>query len=287
MKPFARKLPGILRSASQIAVAALVLAVAAGQAVAQSNGVAPDSASLARPALFRSRDLVYIAALGAAVAATMPADERVERSFQRPSMQNNSGLRNFFRATGYLGDPGSVILSMALYFGGLGFHSRAVAALGMHTGESVVLAGVTSETLKGAIGRARPKSSPTDSRLFRSGKGFSSDDFASMPSTETSAAFAAAGAIARGVKREWSSHATAVSIVAYSGATAVAASRLYKNEHWASDVVGGAGIGLLSAGFVDRFNRRYPNNLAERWFLPQSILPKRNGLAVAWNIAAR
>lgn len=72
--------------------------------------------------------------------------------------------------------------------------------------------------------------------------------------------------------------------VGYTGATLVAGSRLYKNQHWASDVVAGAGLRTFSAIFVDRFNRRYPDNIFERVFLPASVTRYRGGVAVEWRV---
>jgi membrane-associated phospholipid phosphatase len=234
--------------------------------------------------LFESRDLLAVAGLAGTVALVMQSDRRVERAFDRPKVQDNSGLHDVFNASGFLGDPGSVILSAGLYFAGLGIHSRELAALGMHTGESVVLGGVIAEAVKGEIGRARPTISPTDSRVFKAGKGFSSNDYASFPSAETTAAFAAATALSRGFSRDWPGHARLMTAVAYTGATLVAGSRLYKNEHWASDVVAGAGLGSFSAMFVDRFNRRYPDNIFERVFLPTSVARYRGRMAVEWRV---
>ena len=235
-----------------------------------------------RVSLVRTRDLLVIGGLTGAVLAVMPADRSVQRAFQRPGAQGNSALKGISNLTGGLGDPGSVIISAGLYFAGLASHSRRTAALGMHTGESVVLGGLISEVLKGEIGRARPKFSPNDSKLFKAGKGFSNDDYASLPSTETTAAFAAATALSLGINRDWPGHARIVTPLAYGAATGVAFSRLYKNEHWLSDVVAGAGIGIASGVFVDRFNRRYPDNVFEKWFLPTSIVPKKHGLSVEW-----
>jgi hypothetical protein len=157
------------------------------------------------------------------VATCSPLPALPERSLW--SCSRIEDLKNFFNASGFLGDPGSVILSAGLYFAGLGVHSRELAALGMHTGESVVLGGVIAEALKGEIGRARPTISPTDSRVFKAGKGFSSDHYASFPSAETTAAFAAATALSRGFSRDWPSHARLMTAVAYTGATLAAGSR--------------------------------------------------------------
>ncbi len=269
-----------------IAFIAFLSCLPADSAVAQH---APSGDTTATPKagevrLLESRDALAVVGLAGAVALVMQSDRRVERAFDRPNVRDNSGLKDFFNASGFLGDPGSVILSAGLYFAGLGTHSRELAALGMHTGESVVLGGVIAEALKGEIGRARPTISPTNSRVFEAGKGFSSDDYGSFPSAETTAAFAAATALSRGFGRDWPSHAGLMTAVAYTGATLVAGSRLYKNEHWASDVVAGAGLGSFSAIFVDRFNRRYPNNIFERVFLPASVVRYRGGMAVEWSV---
>jgi membrane-associated phospholipid phosphatase len=257
----------------------LLLASIATAAAAQ--GVS--DTTRARPSLFRGRDVVFAAGVGGAVAAAMTADRSVQRSLQRPRTQDNALLKGVSNTTGGLGDPGSVIISAGLYFAGLGLHSRRTAALGMHTGESVVLGGVVSELLKSEIGRARPKTSPTDSRLFRTGQGFSDDHYASLPSTETTVAFAAASSLALEINRDWPGHARIVTPAAYTLASMVAFSRLYKNEHWLSDVVAGGGLGIASGVFVDRFSRRYPGNIFERWFLPSSIVPQRHGYAIEWN----
>ncbi|MDQ6716953.1 MAG: phosphatase PAP2 family protein [Gemmatimonadota bacterium] len=266
--------------------AALIVGVSPVSTVAAQSLAASDTASAVvqrGPSLVRGRDLFFAAGLGAAIAAAMSADRSVQRSLQRPTAQSNGALKGISNLTGGLGDPGSVIISAGLYFAGLASHSRRTAALGMHTGESVVLGGLISEMVKSEIGRARPKYSPNDSHLFRAGKGFSDDHYASLPSTETTVSFAAATALSLGIDRDWPGHARVVTPVAYSLASAVAFSRLYKNEHWLSDVVAGGGLGIASAVLVDRFNRRYSGNVFEKWFLPTSLVPARGGFAVAWS----
>jgi membrane-associated phospholipid phosphatase len=272
------------------AALALLLTLLPARGMSAQNVRARDSVQAVPVArrdvpLFRRTDLLAVAGLGVAVAVTMPRDLRIERDFQQPGTQSNQTLKVLLKNTGMLGDPGSVVLSAGLYFAGLGTHSRPLAALGMHTGEAVVLGGVIAELVKGEVGRARPKISPNDSRVYRRGKGFSSDDYGSFPSAETTAAFAAATALSREVGREWPVHSRLVSSLAYAGATLVAGSRLYNNEHWASDVVAGAGIGSFSAVVFDRYNQRYPNNVLERIFLPASIVRYRGLVHVEWSVA--
>ncbi|MEP6549525.1 MAG: phosphatase PAP2 family protein, partial [Gemmatimonadales bacterium] len=121
-----------------------------------------------------------------------------------------------------------------------------------------------------------------DPRDFQSGKGFGNDDFGSFPSGEVTIAFATATAASREVSRSWPGAARYVTPASYGAATLVGFARLYKNQHWASDVVAGAAVGTMSGILFDRYNQRYPHNIFNRVFLPSSIVPDHGRLAVAW-----
>ena len=154
----------------------------------------------------------------------------------------------------------------------------------MHTGEAIVLGGVIAEALKGSFGRQRPRVDTTQVHNFRPGKGFSSDDFTSFPSGDVTLAFAAATAASREAARSWPGAARYVALAAYGSAAMVAVSRLYQNEHWASDVVAGAAVGTLSGTLFDRYNVARPDNIFNRIFLPAAIVPQRNGVTVTWSL---
>ena len=68
----------------------------------------------------------------------------------------------------------------------------------------------------------------------------------SFPSGHTETAFVAAEFL----YQEYKSKSVWISIGGYSAATFVGAARVYKNRHWVSDVVAGAGIGILSTKVV-------------------------------------
>jgi len=142
--------------------------------------------------LFRGRDA--IAALGVVAVATslVSVDASIARSFQRSSVQTNQGLKGASNVFNTIGFPGSVIVSAATYFIGLSEHSRPVSTFGMHSGEAIVLGGVLAEGLQMTIGRARPSRDITNPRDFRFAKGFSNDDYTSLPSAHVTVAFAAA-----------------------------------------------------------------------------------------------
>jgi membrane-associated phospholipid phosphatase len=118
---------------------------------------------------------------------------------------------------------------------------------------------------------------------FNFGKGFTSEDYASFPSGHTTLAFAAATAVSREVAYSWPRASRYVTPASYSVATLVSMARIYKSEHWASDVVAGAGVGTFSGLLIERYNRAYPNNVLNRKFLPISVVPEGRGALAVWS----
>ena len=218
--------------------------------------------------LFRAHDAEVALGVAALAAATMSVDESLARSLQRPSVQSNRFLKGTSNAFSNLGFPGSAMITAGTYFVGLAEHSRPIAALGMHTGEAIVLGGVLAEGLQMTIGSSRPQLDINAAHDFSFGKGFSNDDYTSLPSAHVTVAFAAATAASREVGRSWPGASKYVTPLSYAAATLVGASRIYKNKHWASDVVAAAGLGSYSAVLFDRYNQGHPGNVFERIFLP-------------------
>ncbi len=54
-----------------------------------------------------------------------------------------------------------------------------------------------------------------------------------------------------------------------------------ENGHCASDVVGAAGLGTCAAVMFDRYDCRHANNVFDSVFLPASVVPTRDGVAIA------
>ena len=78
--------------------------------------------------------------------------------------------------------------------------------------------------------------------LARVERPYGNQDYSSFPSQHTSAAFAAATFL----HREYGGRSGWCSVGGYSVATATAAIRVLGNKHWLSDVLAGAGVGILS-----------------------------------------
>ncbi len=138
------------------------------------------------------------------------------------------------------------------------FHS------GLRIGASVLLAGVVTEGAKLTFGRVRPDDTNDvwDYQPF-SGNG-------SLWSGHTALAFSFATSLSQEVHRTW------VTVGLYAVATGTAWSRVYENEHWVSDVLIGAAMGITSAklatGRWTIFGLRAPVPLATP-----------NGLGVMWH----
>jgi membrane-associated phospholipid phosphatase len=143
----------------------------------------------------------------------------------------------------HVGQPEVWALVPAVMMGtGLVFQKPGLTRSGLRAVTSAVLAGGVTAVLKVAFGRERPSapgSEPLDFEPFE----LSSDD-ASMPSGHTSAAFGLAASLAEDVHPLWAK------IGLYAVATGTAWSRVYNNQHWTSDVVAGAIVGISSAKLV-------------------------------------
>ncbi|MBI1796466.1 MAG: phosphatase PAP2 family protein [Candidatus Eisenbacteria bacterium] len=146
----------------------------------------------------------------------------------------------------WLGDGAVVLPVLAAGYGAARLaHRDAAAASVARAGISTVAAGVVALALKRAIGRSRPSETPDDPHRFDP---FSSHD--AMPSGHTTIAFALARAVDRECDARW------VPWVAYPAAALVGWSRVHDDDHWASDVVAGAAVGLWTASKAEIVLRR-------------------------------
>ncbi len=198
---------------------------------------------VATPVDTEGNGLVGTLATAGAVGLTYVFDGNIRTKVQ--------GVRskNLDRAT----DAGDIIgspflhlgVAAVMYGGAIVADSPKYKELGEMLGESVVLADITTLFLKQAIGRGRP--------FLGAGKGSFrpfgfKNDFDSMPSDHTASSFAMASVLS----------ATSESLVAkisyYAVATFVGFSRIYKDKHWASDVVLGAAVGELCGRVVTRYH---------------------------------
>jgi hypothetical protein len=230
--------------------------------------------------LFTRNDIYLGAAFLLGTAALGPFDERVARRLQEPGAQAHRKTQLTATSVRLLADPGSVIIGVSFYGIGRLTHHERLADLGLHGTEAIAVGTVVTGVIKLTTGRSRPyvtnDTNPGDFGWFRGlTKG---RDYASFPSGHTLSAFAAASAVTAEAGRWNHNTRWIVGSVLYTGATAVALSRLYNNQHWASDVILAAGIGTFAGNKVVRYQHRTnPNNRLDRWLLSASVSTGDNG----------
>ncbi|HEY2026198.1 MAG TPA: phosphatase PAP2 family protein [Gemmatimonadaceae bacterium] len=263
--------------------ALLALAVAtSGRAQAR-----PDTAAaIPDRQLFHRSDLYVAAGFALGTVAMFPLDKHLAQQIQNPNLQTNTTLQRFADAARFFGGPGPVIIGPSMYVVGRLTHIPHMAELGLHGTEALAVGGAITTVLKIVAGRARPDfSNDTNPHDFGFGRGRSNDHYKSFPSGHATMAFSAAAAVVAETHEWWPQSTWYVAPVMFGGATAVGLSRMYNNQHWASDVVMGAAIGTFAGLKTVRFNHTHTGNRIDQILLGTRIVPTPNGNALAWNVS--
>lgn len=259
--------------------------IAASTLGAQVIPAATDT-SRSHQTLFTGDDAILAAGFVGLTVAMLPLDKYIANHLRDQNVPAN----RFFdhAATGFevITSPGAFIIGPAMYAYGRFADHPGVEDLGWHGTEAALVGSGVTGILKGLLGRARPYASlDTNPRDFQLLRGFSSAGRQSFPSGHTTTAFAVASSVSSEVHRMWPKYTWYVAPVLYGGATLVGLSRMYHNQHWASDVVLGAGVGTFSGLKVVRYSHSHPDNFIDRVILRTSILPDgRGGGVLAWTV---
>lgn len=258
-------------------MALAMLASAAEPARAQADTISP------RP-LFTAADVLLSG--GAILGARLihPLDESYMRRLQDSSTQANRKLQALATVVRTTAAPGAYIIGGTMYTAGRLSNNAKLADLGLHGTEALIVGELTASTLKIIVGRARPfvGDGPNSYRL---GRGWKDGRYKSFPSGHSVSAFAAAAAVSSETSRWMPETRWIIGPVLYGGAALVGASRMYNNQHWASDVIIGAGIGTMAGLKVVRFHHSHAGNRVDRWLLAGSLVPSGDGgHTVRWSV---
>lgn len=283
-------------------IAATLVALAAVPVAAQTSITVPpadtsvrDSALVAQqgqalpivvpPRLFSRGDALLAAGFLAATVALFPLDRHFAEEMQSPAAQSNRGLGSTATRAEKIASPGAYYLGGGLYLVGRVGKMPRLADLGLHATQSVLLAEGIGYVLKRTIGRARPYVSNTaDPRDFSFGTGFGTGDRRSFPSGHTYTAFALASALTSETRAWWPGSTWLLAPVLYGGATMVGLSRMYHNQHWASDIVLGAAVGIFSGTKLVRYMHAH-DTLADRVLLGSPLVRRsRDGTQLGWRV---
>ena len=157
---------------------------------------------------------------GAASLIAHPHDREIQRRIYEPS----GGRHDVLHPGDYAGDGVTqVAIALGAYGIGRGSHHPGLGALGADLIDAQIVNGVLTQGIKVSVDRSRP----TGGRH-------------SFPSGHTSATFATAQVIDE--HYGWKVAAPFYALGGY-----VSVSRLVDNQHWTSDVIFGAAVGIVSA----------------------------------------
>jgi membrane-associated phospholipid phosphatase len=227
--------------------------------------------------LFTAGDAVLGASFIAATAAAAPADRWFTRELQDDARQANKALNRGAAVFRIVGHPGGMIAGTTMYLAGLAGNDRRLEDLGLHSVESIMLGYVITGTIKIVAGRARPFESRENARNFKPFRGLRDDGYRSFPSGHATAAFAFASLVSSETSHWWPETRWMIGPVMYGAATLTGVSRIYNNQHWASDVLVGAAVGTLTGIKVFRYQHSHPDNWLDKKLLRAGISVSNNG----------
>jgi membrane-associated phospholipid phosphatase len=239
--------------------AALIWTLVSATIAAPMKAQVQDTISKKTPLLV-GKDALLLGAFALGAAAVAPIDLKIASRLQDSATQASRFLGK--AATGFrlLGDPGSFVTGTGIYLIGRAQGNRRVESLGLHSVESILFADILGGGIKMLAGRQRPFVDIKTPYNFQLWRGFQGDKYRSFPSGHTITAFAFASTVTR-ESQFWWPHATwYVGPIFYGGASLVGLSRMFNNQHWASDVVTGAALGTIVGLKVVKYTHSHPGN---------------------------
>jgi hypothetical protein len=222
---------------------------------------------------FTRHDFVPIAAAAVVTGGVMIFDERIAHWFQSPHVQGGSTLHNAVNSLTKINETTLAVASIVTYGVGRLAHSPTPADVGLHWAQALLLTDVISQAIRGPVGRARPRVSPDDAFKFKFGSGFTNFDYRSFPSLHSAVGFATAGALMEEVRVHNPAATWYAAPFLYGFAVIPGLTRMYLNQHWASDVVSGAFIGQFLGHRVVHYAHTHKRNKIDRALLATSVTP--------------
>ncbi|NOY60203.1 MAG: phosphatase PAP2 family protein [Calditrichaeota bacterium] len=203
--------------------------------------------NLARtPLQFRANDWKKVGLITGSTALLFFADKDIQHFAQSHQNPTNNRLFNFDQ---YYGNGYTAAMTVGVYGFGYIFHKPSVRKAGLQSMEALFYSGMITGAIKVLLGRRRPYGG--DSHLFF--KPLQLDAvYESLPSGHTTVSFAVSTVMAKSLdnplwKTFW-----------YGSAGMVAASRVYHNAHWFSDIFLGGVIGYSVANFIVKLDEGKP-----------------------------
>jgi membrane-associated phospholipid phosphatase len=258
---------------------------------ATSSALRPAHAQGGDKTFFRSSDLAWTGAFTLGSYGLSRFDPAIAKFFQEPSQQRNRTMRTLAGGFTHLQETTLTIGGLVTYGIARLAKAPAVETTALHATEAVLAASLTSQVIRGPLGRARPKDATPifeDQYEFHWFNGFRHFQYRAFPSIHSSSGFAAATAVVAEVHRRSPGSTWYVAPLAYVIAAGPGYSRMYLGQHWASDILMGAFIGSFYGQRIVDYAHAHPDNRVDRFFLGRgltsgtTIVPGRGQITVTF-----
>ncbi|MDB4881860.1 MAG: phosphoesterase PA-phosphatase related protein [Gemmatimonadetes bacterium] len=259
-----------MRNVPQLGLALLLVA---HTAAAQGTDSLPrgDKTFLTR------RDLLTAGIAIGATALVSIWDTDIAQASQK-GQYNEKRVLDFSSGVSKVNETTLTIGGIVVYGVGRLTHSATVADVALHATESVVLASLASQLIRGPLGRSRPYvTNDTNQFDFSAGKGFSNFANRAFPSIHTSSSMAVATVISMEVQRRSPGATPFVAPVLFAAGILPGLARIQLDQHWATDVFAGAFMGVFAGYKVVSYSHAHPHNWFDRVLNTASVAPQSNG----------
>jgi membrane-associated phospholipid phosphatase len=199
------------------------------------------------PAKWRARQWIGFGVVAGAGVLAYTQDERIQTYFTgHQSEAADNASKYIFEPFGRF----SPVIIGGLYIGGRWAKDNRLAGTSLTAAKALVVSGVIGSIVKQLTHRHRPYQDSIANHAVWEGP-IAPYEYNSFPSGHSTAAFSMATVYAMEYQSTiW------VPVLAYTLATGTAISRLYDNDHWASDVVIGSALGFVTGRFMWRQSRK-------------------------------
>lgn len=241
---------------------------------------------------FRASDLAWWTGFSVASIGLSRADPAIAKYFQRPENQKNSRMRSVANAFTHVQETTLTVGGLLTYGVARLAGSRDVETIALHATEAIVASSITSQVIRGPLGRARPKDTRPifeDQYEFHWFDGFTHFQYRAFPSIHSASVFAAATAIVTETHYRSPHSVWYVAPIAYTVAAGPGYARMYLGQHWASDILMGAFVGTFFGQRIVSYAHAHPTNKVDHFFLGPAtpgltVVPLRGGVSVYYGV---
>lgn len=213
-----------------------------------------------------------IACGAAAVSAGFLLDDELREVYRKNHNDFSSKMYNTTNEFGNIIYPAT--LSGGIYLGGLIIGDESTRITGRLCFEALLLSGAITTISKASIGRSRPYLNEGNSK-FR----FLQFDYdhSSLPSGHSTVSFAMATVLSMRIDQWWAY------AMLYPAASLTALARIYKDQHWFSDIITGALIGSISGWALCRAEISLHDSKQPGDEAGLMIIPTINGFCLSYS----